>query len=83
MPIFRSIQQSLKGRSFLKSTVGNFKYLGTCNLCLQKLPHLRDSNRLPGVSITSESITNMNNYTNIRKICNRFWACLMGLGEVV
>ncbi len=34
---------------------------------MQKLPNLKDSNRLPGVFITGESITNMNNSTNIRK----------------
>jgi hypothetical protein len=34
---------------------------------LQKLPNLKDSNRLPGVFITGESITNMNNSTNILK----------------
>jgi hypothetical protein len=65
--ILRSVQQSLKGLSFDKSSVGYFNSLGTCDLCLQKLPNLKDSNRLPGVFITGESITNTNNSTNLRK----------------
>jgi hypothetical protein len=45
-PILRNIQQSFKGPSFLKSTVGYFNFLGTCVLCLQKLPNLKDHNQL-------------------------------------
>jgi hypothetical protein len=40
--------------------------------CLQKLPNLRDSNRLPGVFITGESTTNTNNSTNILKKLKSF-----------
>jgi hypothetical protein len=40
---------------------------GTCDLCLQKLPNLKDSNRLSGVFIAGEAITNTNNSTNIQK----------------
>jgi hypothetical protein len=65
--VLRSIQQSLKGLSFKKSSVGCFNSLGTCDLCLQKLPNRKDSYRLPGVLIAAESITNTNNFTNIRK----------------
>ncbi len=63
----RSIQQSLKGLSFKKSSVGYLNSLGTCDICVQKLPNLKDFNRLPGVFIAGESITNTNNSTNIRK----------------
>ncbi len=64
-------------------TVGYFNSIGTCNLCSKKLPYFRDSNRLPGVFITKESITNTNNSTNIwGKIRNRFWACPSGPGKV-
>jgi hypothetical protein len=70
--ILRSIQQSLKGLSFWKSSVGYFSSLGTCDLCLQKLPNLKDSNWLPGVFIAGESITNTNNSTNIRKNSKSF-----------
>ncbi len=52
--------------------------LGTCNLCLQKLPYLRDSNRLPGVFITGESITNTNNSTNILKKSKSFLGLPIG-----
>jgi hypothetical protein len=62
----------------LKSTVGYFNYLGTCHLCLQKLANLRDSNRLPGVFITGESITHMNNSTNIRKNTKSFLGMPIG-----
>jgi hypothetical protein len=48
-------------------SVGYFNSLGTCDLCFQKLPNLKDSNWLPGVFIAGESITNMNNSTNIKK----------------
>ncbi len=65
--ILRSIQQSLKGLSFYKSSVGYFNSLGKCDLNLQKLPNIKDSNRLPGVFIAGESIMNTNNFTNIRK----------------
>jgi hypothetical protein len=41
--------------------------MGTCDFCLNKLANLMDSNRLPGVFITSESVTNMNNAMSILK----------------
>jgi hypothetical protein len=76
LPILRNIQQSLKGLSFLKSTVGYFNYLVTCNLCLQILHKLRDFNRLPGVP--RESITNTNNSTNIRTNSKSFLGMPIG-----
>jgi hypothetical protein len=56
-----------KGSIILKSSVSYFNSLGKCDLSLQKLPNIKDSNRLPGVFIAGESITNTNNSTNIRK----------------
>jgi hypothetical protein len=41
LPTFRNIQQSLMIISFWKLTVGYFNYLGTCDLCLNKLPYRR------------------------------------------
>ncbi len=76
----RSVQQSLKRMSFLKLTEGYFNYLGSCDLCLKKIASLKDSNQLPGVFITGESITNTNNSNNIQ---HRVWMCLLGPGEVV
>ncbi len=76
--ILRSIQQSLKGVSFQKSSVGYLNSLGTCDLCLQKLPNLKDSNRLPGVFIAGELITNTNNSTNIRKNSKSFLGIPIG-----
>ena len=79
LPFLRSKQQSLKGQSFQNLTVGCFNYLGTCDLCLKKLPHLRDSNRLPGVFITGESITNSNISTNIRTNSKSFLGMSTGI----
>ncbi len=59
-------------------SVGYFNYLGTCDLCLQKLPTLKDSNRLPDVFIVRESITNTNNSTNIRKNLKSFLGMPIG-----
>jgi hypothetical protein len=67
-----------KGSIILKSSVSYFNSLGTCDLCLQKLPKLKDSNHLPGVFIAGESITNTNNSTNIRK--NSKWVLGMPIG---
>jgi hypothetical protein len=67
-----------KGSVILKIDVGYFNSLGTCDLCLQKLPKRRDSNRLPGVFITGESITNTNNSTNILKKSKLFLGLPIG-----
>ncbi len=40
-----------KGSIIIKLTVSYVNYLGTCDLCLQKLPKLRNSNQHPGVFI--------------------------------
>ncbi len=76
--IVRSIQQSLKGVSFQKSSVHYFKSLGTCDLCLQKLPNLKDSNRLPGEFIAGESITNTNNSMNTQNNSKSFLGMPIG-----
>jgi hypothetical protein len=47
-------------------------FLGTCDLCWKKLPYLRHYNRLRGVFITGESITNRNKSTNLRKNSKSF-----------
>jgi hypothetical protein len=44
----------------------------TYGLCMLKLPNLKDSNRLPGVFIAEESITNTNNSSNTRKNSKSF-----------
>jgi hypothetical protein len=64
---FKDHTAIFKGIIILKINWGYFNSIGTCNLCLKKLPYFRDSNRLPGVFITRGSITNMNNSPNIRK----------------
>jgi hypothetical protein len=76
--ILMSTQQSLKGLSFQKSFVGYCNSLGKCDLCLKKLPNLKDSNRLPGVFIARESITNTNNSTNIRQNSKSFLCLSIG-----
>jgi hypothetical protein len=78
LPILRSIQQSLKVLSLKKLTVSYFNYLGTCDKCLQKLPNLRDHNRLPGVFISEESVMNMTNSTNIQKNSKTFLGMTIG-----
>ncbi len=83
LPILRSIKQSLKGLSFYEWTVGYFNYLGTFDASLQKLPNLRDSNRLPGVFFTGESVRIRITPQIFEKIWHRFWAWILGLGEVV
>ncbi len=50
----------------------------TCDICLQKLQNLKDSNRLPGVFIAGESITNTNKSTNIRKNSKSFLGMPIG-----
>jgi hypothetical protein len=44
-----------------------------------KKAYLRGFNRLPGVFITGESITNTNNSTNIRKNSKLFLGMLIGI----
>jgi hypothetical protein len=44
----------------------------------KKLPYFRDSNRLPGVYITGESIMNTNNSMNIRKNSKSFLGMPIG-----
>jgi hypothetical protein len=48
----------------------------------EKIASPKDYNRLPRVYITGESITNTNNFMNIRKNYKSFWTCLLGPGEV-
>jgi hypothetical protein len=71
----------LNFRSIQKFIIGYSNYLGTSDLCLKKLPYTRDSNRLPGVFITEESITNTNNSTIIPNNQNRIWTCQEKLFE--
>ncbi len=52
--------------------MGYFNSLGTCDLCLQKLQNLKDSNRFLGVFIAEESIRNPNNSMNIKKNSKSF-----------
>jgi hypothetical protein len=56
--VFKEHTTIFKGSIILKTSVGYFNSLRTCDLCLQKLLNLKDSNRLPGVFIAGESITN-------------------------
>jgi hypothetical protein len=76
--ILRSIQQPLKGMSFLKLSVVYFNSLGTCDLCLQKLHNLKDSYWLLGVFVAGESISNTNNSTNIQKYSKSFLGMPIG-----
>ncbi len=55
---FKENTTIFKGSINIKLTVGYFNYLGTCDLCLQKLHNLRDSNRFPSVFTAGESIKN-------------------------
>ncbi len=59
-------------------TVHYFTSLGTCDLCLQNLLNLKDSNRLHGVFIAGELITNTKNSTNIRKNSKSFLGMPIG-----
>jgi hypothetical protein len=67
------------GSIILKIPVRYFDYLGTCDLCLKKVPYPRSSNGLSGVFITRNEL--FHEYS--KTIRNRFWTCLLRPGEVV
>jgi hypothetical protein len=75
---FKEHTTIFKGSIILKLNCRLLNFLRTCALCFQKLPNLRDSNRLPSVFNTWESITNTNNSTNIQKNLNSFLGLPIG-----
>jgi hypothetical protein len=62
---FKENTTIFNGSIILKIDCKLLQLPSACDLCLQKLPNLRDSNCLPDVFITRESITNTNKFANI------------------
>jgi hypothetical protein len=75
---FKEHTTILKGSIILKIVCRLLNSLGTCDLCLQKLPNLKDSNQLSGVFIARESITSTSNSTIIRKNLKSFLGMPIG-----
>jgi hypothetical protein len=64
--------------SFKKDCWLLFNYLGTCGLCLNKLPHPKILIDSPVYSSPGESIMNTNNSTNIRTKTKSFLVVPIG-----
>jgi hypothetical protein len=72
LPIWMNIQQALKATIILKTDCRLFWLLRDTWFKFEKLSYPRDSNRLPGVFITGESISNVNTCKNMWKYYKSF-----------
>jgi hypothetical protein len=83
LTVFKEHPTIFKGNDILKLTVRYLSYLRSCDLCLKKWPYPKDSTWLPGVFITASQLQIQLTWQLFRKVWNRFWTWLFGLGDVV